>query len=66
VIGPHTTVIEAQGSTGGTGTGSSGTANLALLTNYLASTFVTPAGEGTGGIVAAQSSAQDFLTQPIV
>jgi Tryptophan-rich Synechocystis species C-terminal domain len=66
VAGLHTTVIEAQGSTGGTGTGSSGTANLALLTNYLASTFVTPAGEGTGGVVAAQSSAQDFLTQPIV
>jgi 20S proteasome alpha/beta subunit len=39
---------------------------LALLTDYLASTFVTPAGESTGSVVAAQSSAQDFLTKPIV
>jgi 20S proteasome alpha/beta subunit len=65
VIGSTTPMMSSYGSTGETGTGSSGTANLALLTNYLASTFVTPAGEGTGGVVASQSSAQDFLTKPI-
>jgi 20S proteasome alpha/beta subunit len=64
-IGALTTVIEAQGSTGETGTGSSGTANLALLTNYMASTFVTPAGEGTGAVVTAQSSDQEFLAKPM-
>ena len=47
-----------------TGTGSSGTASLSLLTNYMASTFATPAGESTGVLTAAQSSGQDFLTKP--
>jgi serralysin len=47
-----------------TGTGSSGTASLALLTNYMASTFATPAGPGTGVVTAAQLSGQDFLTKP--
>jgi Tryptophan-rich Synechocystis species C-terminal domain len=47
-----------------TGTGSSGTASLALLTNYMASTFATPAGESTGVLTAAQSPGQDFLTKP--
>ena len=41
-----------------------GTIGLALLTNYLASTFVTPAGESTGSVVAAQSSEQDVLAKP--
>jgi serralysin len=47
-----------------TGTGSSGTASLALLTNYMASTFATQAGEGTGAVTGAQLSGQDFLTKP--
>jgi hypothetical protein len=64
-IGPVTTVIEASGSTGEISNGSSGQVNLALLTNYLASTFVTPAGEGTGAVVAAQASDQEFLAKPI-
>jgi len=49
-----------------TGTGSSGTASLALLTNYMASTFATPASESTGVLTAAQSPGQDFLTKPAV
>jgi hypothetical protein len=61
---PPATVIEASGSAVVTGTGSSGTASLALLTNYMASTFATPAGEGTGVVMAAQSVGQDFLTKP--
>jgi nitrous oxidase accessory protein NosD len=47
------------------GNGGSGAGNLALLTNYLASTFVTAAGEGTGAVVAAQSSDQEFLAKPM-
>ena len=38
-------------------------ASLALLTNYLSSTFATPA--GTGGVSPpTETSAQDFLTRP--
>ena len=42
---------------------SSGT--LALLTNYMASTFALPAGEGTSAVVDAQSPVQPFLTKPL-
>jgi hypothetical protein len=38
--------------------------SLALLTNYLASTFVTAPGDGTGAVVTAPSAEQDFLTKP--
>lgn len=44
--------------------GSSAPADVALLTNYMASAFVTPAGDSTGAAVAAQSPGQDFLTKP--
>jgi hypothetical protein len=47
------------------GNGGSGAGNLALFTNYLASTFVTPSGEGTGAVVGAQASDQEFLAKPI-
>jgi hypothetical protein len=43
---------------------SSGTADVALLTNYMASTFAAPAGEGTGTVVAPQMSDQGFLAKP--
>jgi hypothetical protein len=70
VAGPNVAVTGGAGplttSTDATGTGSSGTANLALLTNYMASTFVAPAGQGTGVVVDAQSSDQEFLVKPIV
>jgi hypothetical protein len=62
--GALTTMISSYGPTDEAGTGSSGTASLALLTNYMASTFATPAGEGTGVVMAAQSPGQDFLTKP--
>ena len=42
---------------------SDGDGSLALLTNAMASAFVTPAGEGAG-TVAAQSPGPDFLTKP--
>jgi hypothetical protein len=70
VAGPNVAVTGGAGplttSTNATGTGSSGTANLALLTNYMASTFVAPASQGTGVVVDAQSSDQEFLVKPIV
>ena len=47
------------------GNGGSVTGGLALFTNYLASTFVTPPGEGTGAVVGTQSSDQSFLTTPL-
>ena len=43
---------------------SDGDGSLALLTNAMASAFVTPAGEGAGTVAAAQSSGPDFLTKP--
>jgi hypothetical protein len=52
------------------GNGSSAPGNLAVLTNYLASTFVTPSGEGMGTAVAAladsklTSSANPLSRQP--
>jgi Tryptophan-rich Synechocystis species C-terminal domain len=53
------------------GAGSSGSSGLQLansamlLVNYMASAFVSPAGEGAGVVVEAQSSDQDFLTKPV-
>jgi Tryptophan-rich Synechocystis species C-terminal domain/Leishmanolysin len=41
-----------------------GGGSVALLTNYIASTFATPAAEGTGAVAATQPSAQDVLTRP--
>jgi 20S proteasome alpha/beta subunit len=43
---------------------SPGGGSVALLTNYIASTFATPAAEGTGAVAAMQPSAQDVLTRP--
>ena len=43
---------------------SDGDGRLALLTNAMASAFVTPAGEGAGTVAAAQSPGPDFLTKP--
>jgi hypothetical protein len=51
------------------GAGSSGSGGLQLhnasvLVNYMASAFVSPAGEGAGVVAETQSSAQGFLTNP--
>ncbi len=40
-------------------------ADVSLFTNYMASAFATPAGEGAGVVAQAPSSDQDFLTKPI-
>jgi Tryptophan-rich Synechocystis species C-terminal domain len=64
VVGSGQQMMELFGSANATGAGSSGTATLALLTNYMASAFATPAGEGTGAVGTNQSSGQDFLTKP--
>jgi hypothetical protein len=56
--------MSSSGSADLAGTGSSGAAGPTLLTNYMASTFATPAGEGTGVVMAAQSPGQDLLTKP--
>ena len=64
VVGSGAQMVMSSGLTSATGAGGSGTANLALLTNYMASTFATPAGEGTGAVGTIQSSGQDFLTRP--
>jgi serralysin len=50
------TMILSYGPADETGNDSSGSGNLALLTNYMASTFVPPAGEGTGAVAAAEPS----------
>ena len=47
------------------GNGSSAPGNLMVLTNYLASTFVTPPGEVTGTVMAVQSPEQALLAKPI-
>jgi hypothetical protein len=39
--------------------------DLALLTNYMASAFATPAGPGTGIVVDAQSSVESPLAKPL-
>ena len=46
------------------GHGDPAATNVALLTNCLASTFATPAGDGTGTVVA-QASDQAFLAKPV-
>jgi hypothetical protein len=47
-------------------TGGAGTASLALLTNYMASTFAKPAGDGIGTVAAAAPFAEQLLAKPIV
>ena len=44
---------------------SSATLNVALFTNYMASAFATPAGEGTGAFQLEQSPAPLQLTKPL-
>ena len=44
--------------------GSAGAADLALFTNYMASAFATPAGEGGAGVGDGQSSLQPHLANP--
>jgi hypothetical protein len=63
-LGSDTAFASTQANDG-IGNGGSGAGNLALLTNYLASTFVTPAGEATGVVAAAQPFDQEFLAKPI-
>ena len=46
------------------GNGHSGVVNLALFTDYIASTFVTQPGEGTGNVTTPQTSGQEYLTRP--
>ena len=46
------------------GPADSGTPNMALFTNYLASAFAEPAGEGTGVVANPQSSLEPVLTTP--
>jgi serralysin len=41
-------------------------ATLALLTNYLAATFVPPAGQDAGSVVVTQPPDQQFLAKPSV
>jgi Tryptophan-rich Synechocystis species C-terminal domain/Leishmanolysin len=45
--------------------GGSGAGGTALLTNYMASSFVTPPGQGTGGDVASPAAYEQFLAHPI-
>jgi serralysin len=58
VIGSSEQMMASSGSSGAA-------ADPALLLNYMASTFATPAGEGTGVVAGAQTSDQDFLTKPV-
>jgi serralysin len=62
-LGSGTTIASGLG-TETAGNGGSGAGSLTLLTSYLASTFVPPAGAGTGAVGEAQSSGQDFLSKP--
>jgi hypothetical protein len=57
-----TSSSESTGVIAETGNDSSASGNLALLTNYMASTFVAPPGEGTGAVVAAEPPDQGLLT----
>jgi hypothetical protein len=43
----------------------SGTSETALLTNYMAAAFATPAGEGAGAIQDPQPSQQPLLAKPL-
>jgi Subtilase family/Tryptophan-rich Synechocystis species C-terminal domain/RTX calcium-binding nonapeptide repeat (4 copies) len=56
VIGTSEQMMASSGSSG---------ADPALLLNYMASSFATPAGEGTGVVAGAQTSDQEFLTKPL-
>ena len=38
---------------------------VSLFANYMASAFVTPAGQSTGAIPSASSSEPEFLTKPL-
>jgi len=58
VIGSSVQMMSSSGSSGAT-------ADPALLLNYMASAFATPAGEGTGVVAGAQTSGQEFLTKPL-
>ena len=53
--------VIGAGSPGSSGAGGS----VTLLANYMASAFVSPAGEGAGVVAEAQSPNQDFLTKPV-
>lgn len=56
------TMVLSYGPADETSNDSSASGNPALLTNYMASTFVAPAGEGTGAVAAAEPPDQGFLT----
>ena len=62
VIGSITLMTSSSESAAEVGPVSSGT--LTLLTNYMASAFVPPAGQSAGAVAATQSSDQEFLTKP--
>jgi serralysin len=62
-LGSDTTIASGLG-TETVGNVGPGGGSVALLTNYIASTFATPAAEGTGAVAATQPSAQDILTRP--
>jgi hypothetical protein len=47
------------------GNGGSGAGDLGLLTDYMASTFATPAAQGTGGDVASPAAYDQFLAHPV-
>jgi Tryptophan-rich Synechocystis species C-terminal domain len=57
VIGSGEQMMSSSGS-------SVAAADPALLLNYMASTFATPADDGTGVVAGAQTSDQEFLTKP--
>jgi hypothetical protein len=64
-IGPASMSIQAflSGSAAAGNDGSAG--GVALLRNYIASTFATPAGQGTGTILAAPLSDTERLAKPL-
>jgi serralysin len=62
VIGSVTSMTSSSESADQVGPVTSGT--LALLTNYMASAFVPPAGQSAGAVAATPSSDQDFLAKP--
>jgi serralysin len=59
-----TEVVAANGPTNAFGSGNLGSLDLALLTNYLASTFVHPSGISTSTPVDAQALDYKFLATP--
>ena len=58
-------MISSNDSTAQIASASSATVNVALFTNYMASAFATPAGEGTGAVQFEQSPAPLQLTKPL-